>query len=987
MPVFFAFHKSENTWFSSLLLKYLTLVLTLALVACSIIFLRLDLATGPSPISRLVPEAAPAKLEQIKEAYGKLPLSFEANQGQLDEQIKFSLQASGYNLFLTANEMVFSLKQKDTAQAGAVVRMSLPGANLTPFLQGLEELPTRSNFFRGNDPTNWRTNVANYSRVQYQEIYPGIDLVFYGNQQQLEYDFVVAPRVNPASIRLDFQGVDKIELNEQGDLILHTQDSMVVQRAPLVYQQIEGVKQNVTGRYLLSSSGTQTTRSVVSFQIDNYDQDQPLVIDPVLLYSTYLGGSAAELGYAITVDSQGAAYITGQVNAGSYPTLNPFQPALGGGVDAFVAKLNPAGTALVYSTYLGGNNFDVGRSIALDNKGNTYVAGFTASTNFPIQNAFQPAFGGGGLGLPVDAFVAKINSTGNALIYSSYLGGSDDDNGFGIAVDGSGSAYVTGSTRSPNFPTQNALQPTFGGGQDAFITKINPTGNSLIYSTYLGGSNNDGGNGIALDSGGNAYLVGYTLSLNFPTMNAVQPAFGGGWDTFVLKIDTIGTTLVYSTYLGGTAIEAGRGIAVDSSGAAYISGFTQSTDFPVQNALQPNSSGGGSDAFVTKFNPVGGIVYSTYLGGSGYDEGSGIAVDPTGNVYTTGITNSANFPVSNPVQASYGGNNDVFITKLNAAGSALIYSTYLGGSAYEIGINITLDSKDSAYLTGYTLSNNFPTTPGTFQPIFGGGGDDAFIAKIGELPIKEDPNSGSMRTIPDSADLIPQLRETPDRIASNTAENLISYTFTLKNVGAGTASAISLVFPISPSLTLGYATFAHPQAWVSAVTTDSLVISLPMLSRNEIVTGTITFRPNSITPPAPNTKIFTRYRVNYSDPTAGGKQQLSNGVAFSFGETERNQDVSGGAIQLMKPESTSGSIGTQFGCTANFFIPDEIVTAWLTGPDGLSKALNGGKANANGEFGLSVNSTELTSGAYVVAVYGNRSEVTGSTVITIIITN
>jgi len=487
-----------------------------------------------------------------------------------------------------------------------------------------------------------------------------------------------------------------------------------------------------------------------------YDASRPLVIDPVVLsYSTYLGGSGDDQGFGIAVDTDGNAYVTGRTDSANFPTISgAFQPTGGSTTDAFVTKLNPAGSALVYSTYIGGSGFDSGAGIAVDAAGNAYVTGFTGSTNFPTTaGAFQTTFANGA-NFGGDAFVTKLDPTGSTLVYSTYLGGDSDDQGFGIAVDTNSNAYITGYTLSANFPTTpGAFQRIFVSGSigdaDAFVTKLDPTGSAQIYSTYLGGSAYDGGSGIAVDAASNAYVTGITRSTNFPTTGgAFQTAFAStsdfNADAFVTKLDSTGSSLVYSTYLGGGSDEAGAGIAVDASGSAYVTGRTNSFVFPTTpGAFQPvGFSNGLYDAFVTKLDPAGSaLVYSTRLGGSANDVGSGIVVDTDGNAYVVGSTFSDNFPTTpGAFQPIHAGGWDVFVTKLHLTGS-LLYSTYLGGSGpfpehgggLDEGQGIAVDTAGNAYVTGRTISGNFPTTPGAFQPTRGGGIYDAFVAKIVEV--------------------------------------------------------------------------------------------------------------------------------------------------------------------------------------------------------------------------------------------------------------
>jgi len=682
---------------------------------------------------------------QLVEAYGRLPISFEANKGQHDSRVKYLARGSGYNLFLTSNEAVLSLqsaitngkKQKKIdptpplsrkleqrrASRQSVVRMKLLNSNPDPRITELAELQGQVNYFIGNDPKKWRTEVPTYSRVKYEQVYPGIDLVYYGNQGQLEYDFLVAPGADPNGIKLSYQGIKKLAVNKSGDLVLHTASGQIVQHKPVIYQDVASGRQEVAGRY-------EVKQNRVGFRVEEYDHTVALVIDPIVLaYSTYLGGNGDDQGRDIAVDSGGNAYVTGNTLSTNFPTANPLQANTAGGYDVFITKLS-AGDATapiaIYSTYLGGSGEDRGTGIAADSSGNAYITGNTLSINFPTANALQPNFAGN-----EDAFITKLNAAGSALVYSTYLGGSGEDRGTGIAVDSAGNAYITGYTYSSNFPTANALQPNFAGSEDAFITKLNAAGSALVYSTFLGGSSVDESYGIAVDSSGNTYVTGGTSSTNFPTANPLQANIAGGQDVFITKLNTAGSALVYSTYLGGSKFEYSYSIAVDSVGNAYITGYTFSTDFPTANPLQANNADAAHyDAFITKLNVAGSaLVYSTYLGGSFFEYGYSIAVDSVGNAYVTGTTDSTNFPTANPLQANNAGAQDVFIAKLNTIGSALVYSTYLGGSGTDYGYGIAVDSAGNAYATGYTPSTTFPTFK-AFQANYAGGTSDAFITKI-----------------------------------------------------------------------------------------------------------------------------------------------------------------------------------------------------------------------------------------------------------------
>jgi hypothetical protein len=1051
-----------------------------------------------------------AKSVQLASTYGQLPLGFEANQGQIDAQVKFLSRGNSYTLFLTSTEAVLLLGAGDLGletgkfipQTGLksqvsrlkpqvskqVLRMRLIGTNLESQIVGLEKLPGKSNYFIGNDPEKWRTNIPHYAKVKYQNVYPGVDLIYYGNQSQLEYDFMVSPGTDPKIIQLAFEGMENLEVGPEGDLILRITDGDLRLDKPQVYQVTNGVKQTIPGGYALLGSpilddGSGTIGSnpspQIRFEVAAYDTSAPLIIDPVLSYSTYLGGSGSDQGFGIAVDTSGNAYITGSTvsidfpianslqssyisglfkstdsasnwhtsnlgslevitlaidltnssilyagtsfngifksidggnswsaintglldpsgftlgvrtlamdptnasilyagtiigvfksidggnswtasstgltgifgtpasvqalvidptnasilyagtffsgvfksingggswnpinmgltgpvvgsvsvetlamdptnpsilyagtfdggifksidagnswspintglpgTSGGFPPLptvqalavNPTNPSIlyagtfsdgvfkstdGGGnwnainvglkatsvsalvidptnpsilyagtfdrgvfkstnggdswsptgliganvftlaldpktpstlyagtsisSDAFVAELNPTGSALLYATYMGGIGRDLGRAIAVDTEGNAYLTGETSSGNFPTVNPLQSVFGGS----TSDAFVVKLNNTGSMLQYATYLGGSGFDSGKGIAVDAFHNIYITGDTLSVDFPTLNPLQPIISIGgpcadqfgpapcSEAFITKLNATGSTLVYSTYLGGTNWEEGNGIAIDVAGNAYVTGFTQSNNFPTSNPLQPTCGsaglfGCEDAFVTKLNPTGSAFVYSTYLGGMGNDRGFGIAVDTDGNAYVTGTTTSTDFPTTSGTLDRSCGTDgqcnphpdfgplNDAFVTKLNATGStLACSTYLGGSRRDAGHGIALDISRNTYVTGFIERI-FPPKPGISASSALTNGAFLAKLDFTGSALAYSTFLGGSNPILNNSIAVDIVGNAYVIGTTSDTNLPTTPGVLQSIFGGI-EDAFIAKI-----------------------------------------------------------------------------------------------------------------------------------------------------------------------------------------------------------------------------------------------------------------
>jgi hypothetical protein len=652
-------------------------------------------------------------------------LSFEANYGQTDKKVKFTSRGSGYSLALTPDTFTFALANQ--RQKNALLHATLLGGNTAAKLTGLEQLHTSTNYFIGSDPRKWKTNVPSYAKVKYSGVYPGIDLVFYGNQNLLEYDFIVSPGANPDAIALGFEGITGMRIDENGDLLLRTDAGEIRQSKPVVYQQINNARRIVPASYRVKG------KKQIAFQIANYDRSKPLVIDPTLAFSTYLGGNGTDSGEGIAVDSAGNAYITGSTAALNFPvTPGAFQTTRAGiftNDDVFVTKMNSTGTALIYSTYFGGSNRDVGNDIALDSAGNAYVTGQTDSGDLPTTpGAFRTTPVGSD---EFDVFAMKLNATGTALVYSTYLG---PVIGLGIAVDSAGNAYITGQANGDYPITPGAFQTVSGGSSEAFVTKLNPTGTALVYSTFLGGSGFDVGSEIAIDSAGNAYVTG-RAEPGFPTTpGAFQTIFGGAvWDTFATKLNSTGTALVYSTFLGGNGVDSGMGIAVNTAGNAYVTGSTSSSNFPVTpGAFQTVKGGDGNDAFVTELSAAGNaLVYSTFVGGAGGDLANDIALDTAGNASIVGLTGSADFPTTaDAIQSAPGGNNDAFITRLNPTGAALVFSTYLGGSEAEGGRSVAVDSAGSIYLTGVTFSTDFPTTTGAFQTTFGGPQSDGFVAKV-----------------------------------------------------------------------------------------------------------------------------------------------------------------------------------------------------------------------------------------------------------------
>jgi Beta-propeller repeat len=693
----------------------------------------------------------PAKVQdstrlQVEASYGNLPLSFEPNRGQTDAQVKFLSRAGNRTLWLTSDEAVLAVGRPprpvgpDTQQAAAakenqstptVLRMKFVGANAHPRIGGEAKQPGTVNYFSG-EPNGWRTKIPTYARVRYRSLYPGIDLVFYGNNRELEYDLVVASGADPGQIKLAIAGARNIRIDGEGNLVLETPAGDVIQQKPKIYQRSGTTLKPVSGDYVL------TAKNEVGFRLGSYDRRAAVVIDPVLRYSTFLGGIGIDEGSGIAVDSHNRAIVAGQTCSPNFPATGNNTPPVQGACAAFVTKLDFTGSHLVFSTFIAGSNSNPG--LALDSADNIYLTGTASSNAFPTTpGAFKTTFGGG------DAFVTKLNANGTALVYSTLLGGSGFETGFAIAVDGSGNAYVTGNTGSKDFPTtpgafQNECNLTSDGRCDtAYVTKLNATGSHLLYSTFLGGHGSQIGLAIAVNRAGNAFVTGGTGASDFPTTaGSAQPVFGGDADVFVVEFSSSGSHLIYSTYLGGNESENGRGIALDQFGNAFVTGLTSSTNFPVKNAFQPQCIPFCSvDGFVTKLNPSGRLVYSTYLGGadSALAIGSGIAVTPDGQAYVAGFTQSSKFPTTQTAfQRVFGGFNDIFLTKFSPTGK-LIFSSYLGGNDSDLNPAIALDRDANAYLTGsvdfqtFSLVSTFPVTVGAFQQVPGGRGD-AFAAKV-----------------------------------------------------------------------------------------------------------------------------------------------------------------------------------------------------------------------------------------------------------------
>lgn len=660
----------------------------------------------------------PGRPEILQTLVG-LPLRFEPALNKTATQ--FFARGQGYEVLLSPAEATLIGRRRTSRDRYNKLAMKLIGGDKSAVGVGEELLASRTNYLIGNDPADWRRDVLNYARVTYREVYPGISVSYYGNAERLEYDYVVEPGGDPGRIRLAFEGAKRVWVEPNGDLAVTVKGGQFRHLKPVIYQPTEGAKVVINGRYVLRG------KNEIGFELDSYDRSRPLVIDPVLVFSTYLGGTNDDSGLDVTTDNAGNIYVTGWTQSSAFPTVAPLDSRLAGFSDAFVTKMDAAGKMVIYSTYLGGSGSENGARIAVDGVGSVYVSGMTNASDFPLKNPFQAQRKG-----QDEAFVTKLSPTGNEILFSSYVGGSADDSASGIAITTSGDIYLTGTTRSTDFPVAQAIQSTLAGGADGFLVKVTSDG-MLAAATYLGGSLDDAPQSVAVDRNGEAYIAGQTGSANFPVMNAYQPQLAnrvGGIDGFITHFNAAGTALTYSTYLGGNSFDYLTDLAVDSSGNAYVTGYTGSDNFPLRDALQ-KSSGGQFDVFVTKLDRSGkALIFSTYLGGAGADQAFGIAVDSLRNVYITGLTRSLNFPVINSIQPNFLGDRDAFLCKINATGGKIVYSTYLGGARGETGWAVAVDSSGAATVTGVTTSPDFLVRNPLYNKV--GTLEDAFVTKVYE---------------------------------------------------------------------------------------------------------------------------------------------------------------------------------------------------------------------------------------------------------------
>ena len=820
--------------------------------------------------------------KQINAGFAQLPLSFEPNQGQTGPQVKFLAHGGGYGLFLTSNEAVLTLQARPSRHhepgEASVVRMQLSGGNRSASITAAGLLPGKSNYFIGNDPAKWHRNIPQFARVRYHDVYPGIDLVYYGNQGRLEYDFEVAPGADPAPLTLHFQGTEPLALDSSGALLLKTAGGDVNFEAPRVYQQVGNAHKSVAGRFVLRG------KNQAGFELGAYDRSKTLVIDPVLTYSTYLGGSGAETSPSITVDTAFNVYLTGTTTSTDFPDATSITKTIPTGTNVFVAKLNSTGSALLFAAYVGGSADDSSVGVGIDAGFNVAIAGTTDSTDFPVNNNYEtPTLASG-----THAFVTELDSSGSVLLYSTYLGGNGNELASGLAVDVKNKIFVTGTTTSTNFPvTTGAFQVTSLATNQFFMTEIDPTSSgtqSLVYSTYFGGGNPSAGiaigGGLAVDASSNVYITGSTnfahtggnQTTDFPILNAIQGCLNAPTnpapcpastatsptDIFVAKLNpaaATGAQLQYSTYLGGSSEDVAAGIGVDSGGDAYITGHTTSSDWaiPAAEITTPyeaqSTYAGGIDAFVVElgsFTPgttttglSSGLPYTyfTYLGGTSDDYGVAVAPEISNGARITGYTNSTDFPVTTgALQPATGGGTDAFVASIDMSGTnpPSNYISYLGGSGADRGTGIAVDLEQSTYVTGDTTSPNFPTANPLQSAL--NGASDAFVSKFG-------PTINLAMTAAASP--------TPSGVG-----NAVTFTYTITNNGDLT-TGITFTDLISGSGTLTSATTTSGSCTTATGTPPTVTCSVGTLAASNatsttastvMATVTITLTPTSAGP-------------------------------------------------------------------------------------------------------------------------------------------
>ncbi len=900
-------------------------------------------AGGTAGTSSLLAGAGAAPPEETRQwaqqALSTAGLRFEENAGQLDRRVDYVARGQGYALFLTSTEAVLLLRNPAAADAArgadagtpdlvaqTAVRLKLVGSDPSAQATASGLSPTRTNYFSGNDEAGWHADVANYGRVEYEGVYDGVDLVYYGTSQgQLEYDFIVKAGKSAGQVRMEFDGVVAKRLDEQGNLVLSTAAGDITQQAPVLYQVRDGQREAVSGGYRLHEDGT------VGFDVGAYDSSRDLCIDPVVTYGTVLGGVADEEALGVAVDGAGSAYVTGWTMSPVFPTGGG--PLLGP-VDTFVAKIGPSGS-VVYSTYLSGAGTERGFDIAVDAGGNAFVSGYTNSGG--LVNAFPTTAGAwrGSAGLAgSDTFAVKLNATGNALLYSTLMSGaagaSNTGSDGGISIDLAGNAYVVG-TSGAVLPLVAPFQVAYGGGvSDAFLVKLNATGTAATLSSFLGGTANDFGTGVALAPNGDIHISGYTNTLTpggmpaaFPTTPGVfQAALAGGTDAFASRITAAGA-VGHTTLLGGAGNDVANDIAVDVAGQAHVVGWTQSPGFPVTSG----GFSGAQDAFLTKFNPAGtALVYSrVFLDGVGTAEARGVAVDVAGTAWVGGTTSGLALPLVAPSQPGYGGGpTDAFVARLDPLGVGTLFSTYAGGIASDRGNALALHADGSVYLAGSTNSANFPVahTPG---------GYDAYVLKLGDTPpapvftgISTDTGVSATDRITNDTTLTLSGTATPGSLV----------TLFLAGVGViGTTTAN----PMTGAWSFAYATaLADGVAAFSATATASGKTSVR--SADYLATVDLTAPVVTLTAPATTTEVKPEVTVVASDLNG-----LPNGTAVIL-DVDLNNDT-----DYLDPGETGHTASTLVGGAATFSLASALTV-------GTTVAMRARVTDLAGNLGTSASS-------------------------------
>jgi hypothetical protein len=902
--------------------------------------------------------ASPELLKQVwTNTYGKLPMAFERNQGQTNPEVRYLSHGNGYELFLTNQEAVLTLQtpRSDRAQAtthavlsagrpksrdfgkSSVLRMRFNGANPATDIVGTNLLPGKVSYFVGNDPKKWYTDIPSYEVVRYKAVYPGVDLLFYGQQHCLEYDFVVEPGADPNNIALSFEGARKLQISSHGDLVMGVSSGRLALRRPVIYQEINGERREITGGYSIADDHQ------IRFWIAGYDHTRPLTIDPVLNYSTYVGGENFDLALGIALDAEGDAFIAGSTTSTTFPQMNPESGAVPSDIalgTVFVSELNPTGTALLYSTYLGGTGNgtfgDSANAIAVDasSPANIYVTGFTGSSDFPVSTILLPYQGTAPTGVTAaaSAFVTKLtpSASGSAqLAYSSYLGGDTFDEGFGVAVDVSGNALIAGETKSTNFP-QKGTQITAGlssAAGNAFLTEINTTvggSGSLVYSTYLGGTSPgssffgfaDVATAVAIDGNSNAYVVGGTSSTDFPTAGTAIPGSAAcGANTrgsaFISVINTSSATLGYSHCLTGNDVEIAFGVALGTgvpavaTKVAYITGETGSSNFPVStNSIPPPASVANRVAFVAlvNTNSASPLQYSTFLGGKNSDVGLSIGSDAQGNAYVAGATDSNDFPITQGalVEALNNPSGMAFVSKIAPIGngiSDLVYSTYFGGQASnsltspDTGQGIAV-SGTNAYITGEMASPDMPVSTGAYQASLRtvGATANAYVADLPLIPtISVSPTSINFGTqlvgTPTAAQYITLTNNTSASVGLTLPPTFVPITPAVfaelggtctTTLAGGASCTVGVTFTPSAS-----ATYAATLKIVDALDGPSHPIQVALTGTGSTTIAAIAFSPTSLTFAGQLlTTTSTAQTVTITNPSTANALNIS-AIAFS----------------------------------------------------------------------------------------------------------